>query len=272
MAVPKIIHYCWFGGAPLPDSAIRCIASWNEYCPGYEIKEWNESNFDIKVCPYVKQAYEAKKWAFVSDYARFWILYHYGGIYFDTDVEMVQKIDDRIMDSCFMGKEAASRKYHNMSIDLLVNTGLGLSANPHMDILKEIMEHYERTNFISEDGALNLTTVVERVSMVLMRYGYKGNHEIERIKGMTIYPPEYFCPLNPDTGKLKVTANTISVHHYSDSWHSNMERKAILLSRKFEDKGMYMYRIGRLVTLPIRIMAKIERLGIRGTLEFIKRR
>lgn len=89
---------------------------------------------------------------------------------------------------------------------------------------------------------------------------------------MTIYPPEYFCPLNPDTGKLKVTANTISVHHYSDSWHSSMERKAILLSRKFEDKGMYMYRIGRLVTLPIRIMAKIERLGIRGTLEFIKRR
>ena len=103
--IPKIIHYCWFGGNPLPELAIKCIESWKKYLPDYEIKEWNESNFDINCCAYVREAYEAKKWAFVSDYARFWILYQHGGLYFDTDVELIKSIDDLIVKGAFMGCE-----------------------------------------------------------------------------------------------------------------------------------------------------------------------
>ena len=103
--IPKIIHYCWFGGNPLPELAMKCIESWRTYFPDYEIKEWNEDNFDVNIIPYTKEAYENKKYAFVSDYARFWILYNHGGIYFDTDVEVIKKMDDIIEKGSFMGCE-----------------------------------------------------------------------------------------------------------------------------------------------------------------------
>ena len=106
--IPKIIHYCWFGGNPLPEDAKKYIESWRKYCPGYEIKEWNESNFDINCCDYVREAYEAKKWAFVSDYARFYILYQYGGLYFDTDVEMIRPLFSILQKGSFMGMEVNS--------------------------------------------------------------------------------------------------------------------------------------------------------------------
>ncbi len=96
-SIPKIIHYCWFGGKPLPKMANKCIASLKKYLPDYEIKQWDESNFDVNIIPYTQQAYEAKKYAFVSDYARFWILYNYGGLYFDTDVKVIKSMEDRIM-------------------------------------------------------------------------------------------------------------------------------------------------------------------------------
>lgn len=104
--IPKVIHYCWFGGNPLPDSAKKCISSWRKYLPDYEIKEWNERNFDVKSIPYTREAYRLKKFAFVSDYARMWILYHYGGIYFDTDVEVIKPFNDIIQRGNFMGFEA----------------------------------------------------------------------------------------------------------------------------------------------------------------------
>ena len=101
--IPKIIHYCWFGRNPLPDSAKKCIESWRKFFPEYEIKEWNEDNFDVHLIPYVEEAYNAKKYAFVSDYARFWILYFYGGVYFDTDVEVIRPMDDILAKGGFMG-------------------------------------------------------------------------------------------------------------------------------------------------------------------------
>ena len=105
--IPKIIHYCWFGHNPLPESAKKCIESWKKYLPGYEIKEWNESNFNVNAIPYTEEAYRLKKYAFVSDYARFWILYHYGGLYFDTDVEVIKRMDDIIERGAFMGRFGA---------------------------------------------------------------------------------------------------------------------------------------------------------------------
>ena len=119
MSIPKIIHYCWFGGKPLPNTAIKCIRSWKKHCPDYEIHCWNEKNFDINVCPYVKEAYEEKAWAFVSDYARLWIIYNYGGIYLDTDVELLKNIDNLLKYDVFMGFE--NKQY--------VNTGVGFWAH-----------------------------------------------------------------------------------------------------------------------------------------------
>ena len=109
--IPKIIHYCWFGRNPLPESAIKCINSWKKFFPDYEIKEWNEDNFDVNIIPYTKEAYEAKKYAFVSDYARFWILYHHGGLYFDTDVEVIKAMDDIIELGPFMGVEVEATRH-----------------------------------------------------------------------------------------------------------------------------------------------------------------
>ena len=120
--IPKVIHYCWFGHHPLSPLAKKCMKSWKRYFPDYEIKEWNERNFDVNIIPYVKEAYEAKRYAFVSDYARFWILYRYGGIYFDTDVEVIRPMTDIIERGAFMGCETVANK----NIPLYVNPGLGL--------------------------------------------------------------------------------------------------------------------------------------------------
>lgn len=270
MNVPKIIHFCWFGGNPMPTIGEKCIESWKKYFPDYQIKKWDETNFNVNVNDYVKEAYEQKKWAFVSDYARFWILYNYGGIYFDTDVEVVKSPTLEIVNSCFMGKEDSNHNWNkSQSIKYQVASGLGLSANSGLGLYKEILDYYDTEHFVMEDGTLNMETVVSRVSAILKKYGYEGNKSIEIVKGVTIYPPDYFCPLNPDDGILNITENTISIHHYTDTWHSIKEKKAIKLSKKFENKGRIVYLFGRLFTLPIRVMAKIERLGFRKTVDFI---
>lgn len=215
--IPKIIHYCWFGRNPLPEDAKKCIASWKLYFPEYEIKEWNEDNFDINCCRYVKEAYAAKKWAFVSDYARFWILYNYGGLYFDTDVEVLKNFQDLIDKGSFMGCE-----------DVLINgkfpvaPGLGLAANSKISIYKEILKYYENISFMYSEG--NVETVVAHTTRVLNEKGFLGNGDVEFIDGVTIYPAEYFCPMNPNTGDIKITENTCSIHHYTASWQSNYSK------------------------------------------------
>ena len=210
--IPKIIHYCWFGGNSLPNDAKKCIASWKKFFPGYEIKEWNESNFDVNCCDYVKEAYAAKKWAFVSDYARFWILYHEGGLYFDTDVEVIKDMSDIIAKGAFMGCE----------IDNKCAPGLGLGANPGLGLYKEILDYYEKIHFFIEGNTTE--TVVTHTSKILKSHGWVGNGEIEQIEGVTIYPPEYFCPMDYKTGKLDITPNTRSIHWYTASWQSSYSK------------------------------------------------
>ena len=134
--IPKIIHYCWFGRNPLPELARKCIASWRKYLPDYEIKEWNEDNFDVNIIPYTAEAYAQKKYAFVSDYARFWILYRYGGIYFDTDVEVIRPLDDIIARGCFMGFETDPAPKQS-GVDACVNPGLGLGVAPGLGLIKK---------------------------------------------------------------------------------------------------------------------------------------
>ena len=150
--IPKVVHYCWFGGNQLPDDAKKCIESWRKFFPEYEIKEWNECNFDVNCCDYVKEAYAAKKWAFVSDYARFWILYHEGGLYFDTDVEVIKDMSDIIAKGAFMGCETDNKCAPGLGLG--ANPGLGLGANPGLGLYKEILDYYEKIHFFIEGKAM----------------------------------------------------------------------------------------------------------------------
>ncbi len=212
--IPKIIHYCWFGKKPLPPLAEKCIASWKKFLPDYEIKEWNEDNFDVNAIPYTQEAYEAKKYAFVSDYARFKILYEHGGLYFDTDVEVIRPMDDIIARGPFMGCEQDA----NGTEKPTVAPGLGIGANLYLGLYKELIVLYENLHFLRTDGTLNFKTVVEYTTELLTKYGLKNTNEIQKVSGVWIYPQSYFCPISVDDGKLRIRPETRTIHHYAQSW------------------------------------------------------
>ena len=223
--IPKTIHYCWFGHNPLPELAQRCIASWRKYLPDYEIKEWNEDNFDVNIVPYTREAYEAKKYAFVSDYARFWILYQYGGLYFDTDVEVIKPIDDIIEKGAFMGFEVdagisgATTTAVAPGLGLGVNPGLGLGVNPGLGLYENLLDLYATLHF-KTNGKNNLKTVVEYTTELLRESGLQDKAGVQNVAGVNIYPSEYFCPISVLDGKLYKTINTRTIHHYAASWQS----------------------------------------------------
>lgn len=214
--IPKKIHYCWFGRNPLPESALKCIASWRKYLPDYEIIEWNEDNFDVNAIPYTAQAYEAKKYAFVSDYARFKILYDHGGLYFDTDVEVIRPFDDILLKGAFMGCEIDSDGQGKMPI---VAPGLGMAAAKDDDIYEEVLDYYSNHSFLNSDGSYNTSYAVVRITTdILKRHGLAAVKGIQTVKGICIYPSEYFNPLDDATGKLTTTTNTYSIHWFTKSW------------------------------------------------------
>ena len=212
--IPKVIHYCWFGRNPLPKSAQKCIASWRKFFPDYLIKEWNEDNFDVNSITYTREAYQEKKYAFVSDYARFWILYHYGGIYFDTDVEVVKTFDDVIENGAFMGIEVPTE---NGSCPQ-VAPGLGMGAMPGLDVFKTLLDRYVSINFRKDNGLLNQKTVVAYTTEVLSELGLKPISETQKVAGVWIYPVDFFNPFDSITGRLRITDNTHSIHWYMNSW------------------------------------------------------
>lgn len=212
--IPKIIHYCWFGRNPLPPSAMKCIESWRKIMPDYEIKEWNEDNFNINIIPYTQEAYQAKKYAFVSDYARFWILYNYGGVYFDTDVELIKPIYDIVEKGAFWGCEGSLYKESEISI----SPGVGIGVRAHHPIYKELLECYEKLHFINVDKSYNYLTIGDYTTQLLQKYGWKRLNQIQQVKDMYIYPLDYFCPIDTTTQRLKKTTNTRSIHWYAGSW------------------------------------------------------
>lgn len=175
--IPKIIHYCWFGGKPLPDLAKKCISSWKKYCPDYEIIEWNETNFDLYYNDYVKEAYESKKWAFITDVVRLYALVNFGGIYMDTDVEVLKSLDEFLDNEAFSGFEAKDR----------IPTGI-MASEKGSAIMSELLSDYEGVHFKNDDGSLDMTTNVTRITDVCLKHGLQLNGEFQVVNGFALYP------------------------------------------------------------------------------------
>lgn len=226
--IPKIIHYCWFGRSPLPNLANKCIASWQKYLPDYEIKEWNEDNFDVNIIPYTAEAYKMRKYAFVSDYARFWILYNFGGLYFDTDVEIIRPMYDIIARGPFAGCEKEAGNGPGM---LGVAPGLGLGAYANMPLYKEILDIYETQNFYIPANLKDMVTIVHITTNLLCKKGLIDTNSIQQVAGVNIYPKEYMCPMDYDTGIIKLTSHTCCIHHYSSSWFGIKDKLRITVIR-----------------------------------------
>lgn len=202
--IPKIIHYCWFGGKPLPTEVKKCISSWKIMCPDYKIMCWDESNFDINVHPFVKAAYEAKKWAFVSDYARLEVVYEYGGIYLDTDVELKKNLDSLRTNQCYIGIQQNG---------CLCTTGLGFGATKSNPVVEKMLKAYDNVLFTEKDI---FSFACPRLNDEVIRsYGLILNNQITDLGTVTVYPPKYFDPYG---GKNLLCEDTYSIHHYAASW------------------------------------------------------
>lgn len=243
--IPQVIHYCWFGHGKKPKSVTKCINSWKKYFKGYKIIEWNEENYPIDKKPlYVRQAYQHKKWAFVSDFARFDILYHHGGIYFDTDVEVIRSFDELLQCDSIMGCENdGDGSEWNKLTGIRVAPGLVLVSIPELSIYLDIIKSYENDVFCIGENVYNYETVVERVTSILFKHGLKNIKGIQTVENITIYPSEYFSPINATTREITKTSNTYSIHWYDASWFDEdmkKEQEAYLArfwgARKEEEK------------------------------------
>lgn len=215
--IPKVIHYCWFGGNPLPAYVKKYIKSWEKHCPDYKIICWDESNFDVNSHPFMKAAYEAKAWAFVSDYARLKIVYENGGIYLDTDVELLKNLDFLLENKFYIGVQQVGR---------YVTTGLGFGAEQYNETVKELLEQYENIEF-SEENKRKIACPILNMK-VFDKYGYIYENSIWNQYGITIYPCSYFDPVSPGMAENLLCEETVSMHHYSSSW----ETKGIVIKRK----------------------------------------
>lgn len=211
--IPKIIHYCWFGKNTYPPIVKKCIASWHKYCPDYEIRLWNEDNYDVLKHTYVREAYEAKKWAFVSDFARLDIIYKEGGIYLDTDVELVHSLDDLLAEKCFVAGDGMG-----------INTGIGFGAEKGHPMVKEMLDLYNKKHFIIA-SVPDLTPCTMINTKPFLQAGYDiATKQIFRMPGVTIFPPEYFSPIQGKSSELRLTANTYGIHWNSRLWETGWTR------------------------------------------------
>lgn len=211
--IPKIIHYCWFGCNPLPELAVKCIESWKKFCPDYEIKEWNESNFDLHYNDYVWEAYQAKKWAFITDVVRLYALSEYGGVYMDTDVEVIKPLDPFLRHVAFSGYE----NEHDIPTGIIASEKRGKWV---MDNL----HHYDQMHFLKSDGSFNMTTNVVTLTNYMLPLGLKRNNTYQDFPGLiTFYPKDYFCPKSYFDGKIYLTDNTVTIHHFAGSWRTEKD-------------------------------------------------
>jgi len=241
--IPRVIHYFWLGRTEKPESVKKCISSWRKQCPDFEIREWNESNYDISKHPYMEKAYREKRWAFISDYGRLDVLYQYGGIYLDTDVEVLKDLSPLCEYKAFKGFENPN----------LVNNGQGFGCVAGMPIFKEMMQCYDGNEpYYYENGEEHYVTSPNICTKVLVRHGLRLDGTKQRIEEIDIFPKDYFCPLDFYTGKLNVTKNTYSIHYFDASWKGKNAQEYHRIMRRFNrmfglDKGMTLF--GKIMSL-----------------------
>lgn len=225
MRIPKRIHYCWFSGNPIPEKLRTCLDSWKEFCPDYEIIRWDESNYDIDKNRYMREAYDRKKWGFVPDIARLDLLYRFGGIYLDTDVELIRNLDELLYQDAFTGVE----NWGN------INFGGGSGAVAGHAVIKEILDARWNEPFIYEDGTPNLQTCGIYETRPLVKRGMRIDNSLQKIDGLTIYPSDVFHPFDYMSGKLEITENTFSIHYFNGGWlDKNAKEQRIKLQKTYD--------------------------------------
>lgn len=244
--IPKKIHYCWFGGNQLPNSATKCIDSWKKYCPDYEIIEWNEGNFNVFSCPrYIQEAYVNKKWAFVTDYVRLKVIYDRGGIYLDTDVELKKNLDSLLIYNAYFGLE--DKNY--------INTGLGFGSIARLPLLKELMDDYENISFVRSDGSFDKTPCPQRNTPHFIKYGFNKEDKTQVIDdNILILSSIYLCPISYRTNVHRYSLKTYSIHWFQASWHTEEERQR---HKYYSKKRKREYYIDRFVHAPNRILRNL---------------
>lgn len=236
--IPKKIHYCWFGRGNMPELAQKCIESWKKHLSEYEIKEWNEDNFDLGIYPYVKEAYDNRKFAFVTDVVRLHALYNEGGIYMDTDVEVLKPLDSLLHFEAVSGFES----------DDQIPTGLMACQKGH-PLFYEMLHEYDKLHFVKPDGKFDYTTNVERITKTCLKYGLVLNNTLQTIKGFTLLPKDYLCPKSHDDGNLYITKNSLTIHHFSGSWipkHRRVIRSIVLKVGGVKLKNFIAKIVGKL--------------------------
>ena len=221
MSIPKVIHYCWFGKGKMPALAEKCIESWKKYCPEYKIVCHNEENFDITQNRYAREAYEAGKWAFVSDYVRLKVLYEEGGIYLDTDVELIKPLDALIEKSGYMGFDDNG----------IVSTGLGFACEKGNELIKALLDDYNEISFILPDGSYDLLPCPDRNTKTMQKLGFDITVQDQMFMGLRFLPEDYLCPMKYYTGEKKITKNTYSIHHFCASWTSPRAKRTLFMKR-----------------------------------------
>ncbi len=226
--IPKVIHYCWFGEKPLDKLSKKCIASWKRLCPDYEIKLWNETNYDVEKNVYMKQAYDVKKWGFVPDFARLDIIYNHGGIYFDTDVEILKPLDGFLDDGLFIGMEEPGK----------VALGLGFGAEKGNPIIKEMMDMYQDLLFLNEDGSYNMIPSPVYQTQIMKKHGMIQSDKIQYLDGAVVYPPSYFCGFDFQRKMMDIQPSNYTAHYYSGSWLPWYARIKKNIARKLRESGI----------------------------------
>ena len=241
--IPKIIHYCWFGHGEMSPLMKKCIKSWKKYCPDYQIIEWNEDNFDINSCVWTKEAYESKKWAFVTDYVRLKVLSKYGGVYMDTDVEVIKPIDKFLIHSGFSGFENCNR----------VPTGI-IAAEKGNKVINLWLSYYDGLQYLV-DGEPCMKPNVDFMTDMLLQNGLVLNNEYQEIVDMALYPQTYFCPINVDKLEKHITNDTYTIHHFTSTWRKPSELKNFKKVKRHQTKWYRALEYLRYV--PNRIARKI---------------
>lgn len=251
--IPKVIHYCWFGGKPLPDDVQKCIVSWKKKLPDYEIKEWNESNFNFKDNLYAREAYNHKKWAFVADYARIYVLVKYGGIYLDTDVEVIKSMDSLLQYKAFCCFQESKD---------LCTAVLGCESN--FEMFEEWLKLYDELEYNdSQPNVIPFTRLCQK-------YGLKLNNQQQTIEGLEVFPSDYFSPKNYRTNETILTSNTYTIHHFHETWRSPLEkrmhRRDAKLTRRYGP--VFGHVFANIINLPVRIYNAIKKRGIIGEFRY----